>query len=153
MNATLFCCLTRRPAAFLAIWGGQPKAQPPFLNFKGQPALLVIVGLAAALRVLCRKYRQPLFKVGIMGLYLDHAVILVKTDGSCLFSLMNTLVNSKSFCLIPCVIVFFRKIQQFLRLLLRKAFNIRQPLRNRLRMLLSMIQFFRRLFEFFLGSV
>ena len=64
MNATLFCCLTRRPAAFLAIWGGQPKAQPPFLNFKGQPSLLIIVGLAAALRVLCRAggSEQPVYE-------------------------------------------------------------------------------------------
>ena len=60
MNATLFCCLTCRPAAFLAIWGGQPKTQPPFLNFKGQPALLIIVGLAAALRVLCRKCEKKI---------------------------------------------------------------------------------------------
>ena len=60
MNATLFCCLTRRPAAFLAIRRSQPKAQPPFLNFKGQPALLIIVGLAAALRVLCRKCEKKI---------------------------------------------------------------------------------------------
>ena len=60
MNATLFCCLTCRPAAFLAIWDGQPKTQPPFLNFKGQPALLIIVGLAAALRVLCRKCEKKI---------------------------------------------------------------------------------------------
>ena len=87
MNATLFCCLTCRPAAFLAIWGGQPKTQPPFLNFKGQPALLIIVGLAAALRVLCRKYRQPLFEISIVGLHLDHAAMLVKIDHRCLLLL------------------------------------------------------------------
>ena len=44
------------------------KAQPPFLNFKGQPSLLIIVGLAAALRVLCRKCCQPLFEIGVVGL-------------------------------------------------------------------------------------
>ena len=68
MNTVLLCLFTRRPAAFLAIRRSQPKAQPPFLNFKGQPALLVIVGLAAALRVLCRKCCQPLFEIGVVGL-------------------------------------------------------------------------------------
>lgn len=87
MNTVLFCLFACRPAAFLAIWGGQPKAQPPFLNFKGQPALLIIVGLAAALRVLCRKYRQPLFEISIVGLHLDHAAMLVKIDHRCLLLL------------------------------------------------------------------
>lgn len=54
--------------------GGQPKAQSPFLNLKGQPARVrVCVGLAAALRVLCRKCRQPLFEIGVVGLdFLDE---------------------------------------------------------------------------------
>ena len=73
MNVVLLCLFACRPAAFLAIWGGQPKAQPPFFNIKGQPSLLIIVGLAAALRVLCRKCRQPLFEIGVVGLdFLDE---------------------------------------------------------------------------------
>ena len=68
MNVVLLCRFACRPAAFLAIWGGQPKAQPPFLDLKGQSALFIIVGLAAALRVLCRKCRQPLFEIGVVGL-------------------------------------------------------------------------------------
>ena len=73
MNAVLLCLFACRPAAFLAVWGSQSKAQSPFLDLKGQPALLVIVGLAAALRVLCRKCRQPLFEIGVVGLdFLDE---------------------------------------------------------------------------------
>ena len=54
MNATLFCCLTCRPAAFLAVWGGQPKGEPPLADFKFHAARVrVCVGLAAALRVFC----------------------------------------------------------------------------------------------------
>jgi len=53
MNVVLLCMFACRSAAFCAVWGGQPKAQSPFLNLKGQPALFVCVGLAAALRVLC----------------------------------------------------------------------------------------------------
>ena len=73
MNAVLLCLFACRPASFLAIWGGQPKAQPPFFNIKGQPSLLIIVGLAAALRVLCRKCCQPLFEISVVGLdFLDE---------------------------------------------------------------------------------
>ena len=66
--AVFLRCFTCHPAAFLTIWGGQPKAQPSFFNIKGQPSLLIIVGLTAALRVLCRKCRQPLFEIGVVGL-------------------------------------------------------------------------------------
>ena len=68
MNTVLLCRFACRPAPFFTVWGGQPKAQSPFLNLKGQPALFIIVGLAAALRVLCRKCRQPLFEIGVVGL-------------------------------------------------------------------------------------
>ena len=68
MNAALFRCFACRPAAFLAVWGSQSKAQSHLLNLKGQPTLFIIVGLAAALRVLCRKCRQPLFEIGVMVL-------------------------------------------------------------------------------------
>ena len=68
MNAVLLCLFTCRLPPFLTIRRSQSKTQPPFLNLKGQPALLVIVGLAAALRVLCRKCRQPLFEIGVVGL-------------------------------------------------------------------------------------
>ena len=80
MNTVLFCMFTCRPAPFLVIRRGQPKAQPSFLNLKGQPALFIIVGLAAALRVLCRKCRQQLFEIGIVCLYHNDAAILVKTN-------------------------------------------------------------------------
>ena len=47
-----FAC---HPAAFLAVRRSQTEAQSAFFNLKGQPALFVIVNLAAALRVLRRK--------------------------------------------------------------------------------------------------
>ena len=68
MNVVLLCLFACRPAPFFTVWGGQPKAQSPFLNLKGQPALFVCVGLAAALWVLCRKCCQPLFEIGVVGL-------------------------------------------------------------------------------------
>lgn len=57
------------PPAFLAVWGGQPKGEPPLADFKFHAARVrVCIGLAAALRVLCRKCRQPLFEIGVVGL-------------------------------------------------------------------------------------
>ena len=56
------------PSPFLTVRCCQSEAQPSFLNFKGQTALRVIGGLAAALRVLCRKCHQPLFEIGVVGI-------------------------------------------------------------------------------------
>ena len=79
--------ITRCQFPFLAVRRSQTEAQSAFFNLKGQPALFVIVDLAAALRVLLRKCCQPLFQIGIVGLHLDHTTILVKIDGGSLFSL------------------------------------------------------------------
>ena len=92
MNTVLFCLFTRRLPPFLTIRRGQPETQPPFLNFKGQPGLLIIVGLAAALRVLCRKCCQPLFEIGVVGLHLNDAAMLVKIDHGCLLLCADKLI-------------------------------------------------------------
>ena len=68
MNAALFRRFAGGSPAFCAVWRGQTERETPFLNLKGQPALLIIVGLAAALRVLCRKCCQPLFEISVVGL-------------------------------------------------------------------------------------
>ena len=53
INAALFSCLACRPAAFLAVWGGQPKGEPPLADFKFHAARVrVCIGLAALVRVL-----------------------------------------------------------------------------------------------------
>ena len=88
----------RRPAPFLAVRCSQTEAQSAFLNFKGQPALLVIVGLAAALRVLCRKCRQPFFEIGVVGLHLNDAAILVIIDSGCLL-LLGKPCSHKTSCI------------------------------------------------------
>ena len=46
--------------------------------------MLVIVGLAAALWVLCRKCRQPLFEIGVVCLHLNNSAMLVKINHGCL---------------------------------------------------------------------
>ena len=87
MNAALFRRFAGGSPAFCAVWRGQTERETPFLNLKGQPALLIIVGLTAALRVLCRKCRQPLFESGIVSLHLNEAAMLVKIDHGCLLPL------------------------------------------------------------------
>ena len=53
MNAALFRCLACRPAAFLAVWGGQTERETPLADFKLHAARVrVCVGLAALVRVL-----------------------------------------------------------------------------------------------------
>jgi len=53
MNAALFSCLACRPAAFLAVWGGQTERETPLADFKLHAARVrVCVGLAALVRVL-----------------------------------------------------------------------------------------------------
>ena len=50
MNTALFRRLARRPAAFLAVWGGQSKRETPLADFKLHAARFgVCVGLAAPL--------------------------------------------------------------------------------------------------------
>ena len=54
---------------FFAVWGGQTEREPPLADFKLHAARVrVCVGLAAALRVLCRKCCQPLFEISVVGL-------------------------------------------------------------------------------------
>ncbi len=123
MNAVLLCLFTCRPAAFLAIWGGQPKTQPSFFNFKGQPALLVIVGLTAALRVLCRKCRQPFFEIGVVGLRLNDAAmstLVIGTDqkSKAQFSknsgIVTAIAAGQAYCNAPPLIPQGQKRKMFL---------------------------------------
>ena len=85
--SVLFRPFTCRMFPFLAVRRSQTEAQSAFFNFKGQPALLVIVNLAAALRMFFCKCCQSLFQIGVVGLHLDHAAVLVKIDSCGLFFL------------------------------------------------------------------
>ena len=61
MNAALFRRLACRPAAFLAVWGGQAKGETPLADFKLHAARVrVCVGLAALVRVLSGVDGKPL---------------------------------------------------------------------------------------------
>ena len=66
--AALFRRLACRPAAFLAVWGGQPKGEPPLCNHKLHAARVrVCVGLLADRRVAAAVSKQPLLQVGVVG--------------------------------------------------------------------------------------
>ena len=92
MNAALFrrfaCC----PAAFLAVWGGQPKGEPPLADFKFHAARVrVCVGLAALAGVSSGIGGQPVLEVGVVGANMDKGVFLVKPYCSCLAFRFNRL--------------------------------------------------------------
>ena len=54
-NIVLLHPLTCRLFPFLTVWCSQPETQSTFFDLKGQPALLVVINLAAAIRELRRK--------------------------------------------------------------------------------------------------
>ena len=102
MNAALFRCLACRPAAFCAVWGGQPKGEPPLADFKFHAARVrVCVGLLADRRVAAAVSKQPLLQVGVVGADMDKGVFLVKPNIGGLFLLRKPCSHKLSF-LRPC---------------------------------------------------
>ena len=68
MNAALFRRFACRPAAFLAVWGGQTEREPPLADFKLHAARVrVCVGLAALAGVSCGVGVQPVLEGGVVG--------------------------------------------------------------------------------------
>ena len=60
--------LACRPAAFLAVWGGQTERETPLCNLKLHAARVrVCVGLLADRRVAAAVSKQPLLQVGVVG--------------------------------------------------------------------------------------
>ena len=56
------------PPAFLTVWGGQPKGEPPLVDFKLHAARVrVCVGLAALAGVSCGVGGQPVLEGGVVG--------------------------------------------------------------------------------------
>ena len=81
MNAALLRCFTCRPAAFLAVWGGQTKRETPLADLKLHAARVrVCVGLAALSGVSCGIGSQPVLEVGVVGADMDQQLFLVKVD-------------------------------------------------------------------------
>ena len=76
MNAALFRRFACRPAAFLAVWGSQPKGEPPLADFKFHAARVrVCVGLAALTGVSCGIGGQPVLEVGVVGTDMDNRAL------------------------------------------------------------------------------
>ena len=76
MNAALFRRFACRPAAFLAVWGGQPKGKTPLADHKLHTARVrVCVGLAALAGVRCGISGQPVLEVGVVGTDMDNRAL------------------------------------------------------------------------------
>ena len=98
MNAALFRRLACRPAAFLAVWGGQTERETPLADFKLHAARVrVCVGLAALAGVRCGIGGQPVLEVGVVGADMDKGVFLVKPNISGLFLLRKPCSHKLSF--------------------------------------------------------
>ena len=68
-----------RPAAFLAVWGGQTERETPLADHKLHAARVrVCVGLAALTGVGCGIGGQPVLEVGVVCANIDQRLFLVK---------------------------------------------------------------------------
>ena len=102
MNTALFRRLACRPAAFCAVWGGQPKGEPPLADFKLHAARVrVIVRQLAGGRIFAAVLGQPVPEVGVVGADIDGGFFLVKVDFGGLFLLRKPCSHKFSF-LRPC---------------------------------------------------
>ena len=83
LHAFFFGVLTVGFPALCAVRRSQPETQSAFFDFKGEATLLIVIGLAAMIRVHSSKLAEPLFQFRIMGLNLDQIIIFIKINGSC----------------------------------------------------------------------
>ena len=83
LHAFFFGILTVYFPALCAIRCGRPETQPAFFDFKGKPSLLIVIGLAAMIRVHDSELAKPLFQICIMGLHLNQITIFIKINCSC----------------------------------------------------------------------
>ena len=98
MNAALFRRLACRPAAFLAVWGGQTEREAPLADFKFHAARVrVCVGLAALTGVSCGIGGQPVLEVGVVGADMDKRLFLIKPNIGGLFLLRKRCSHKLSF--------------------------------------------------------
>ena len=71
--------LACRPAAFLAVWGGQTEREAPLADFKLHAARFrVCVGLAALVGVSYGVGGQPVLEVGVVGADMGKAIRYVQ---------------------------------------------------------------------------
>ena len=74
----LNCSLTGRCFAFFAIWCSQADADPVFINLKPHATLFIVINELARVRIGGGVGSQTLFELGVVGIDLGGAVVLVE---------------------------------------------------------------------------
>ena len=122
MNTALFRRLARRPAAFCAVWGSQPKGEPPLADFKLHTACVrVCVGLTALAGVRCGIGGQPVLEVGVVCANIDQRLFLVEADFRNFLALCQPCSHTSSF--LPSVVQEWHFLGVFFRLLTWKKWR------------------------------
>ena len=98
MDTALFRCFAGGSPAFLAVWGGQPKGEPPLADFKFHAARVrVCVGLAALAGVNCGVSGQPVLEVGVVCADMEQRLLLVEADFRDFLALCQPCSHTRSF--------------------------------------------------------
>ena len=108
--AALFRRLACCPAAFCAVWGGQPKGETPLADHKLHAARVrVCVGLTALAGVGCGIGGQPVLEVGVVGADIDQRFFFRQTKFLWFSDSLSILFSyTAPFFVLSCKSDFFR---------------------------------------------
>ena len=86
-------CLGTGSRLFFALvraWWKETEGESVLLYFKGQTALLIVIGLTAKDGIILRICREPVLEAGVVGVDDEDIATLVKEYFCCLVGLLNS---------------------------------------------------------------
>ena len=76
--------------ALVRAWRKKAEGESVLLYFKGQTALLIVIGLMAKVGVILRIRREPVLEAGVVGVDDEDIATLIKEYFCCLQRLLNS---------------------------------------------------------------